>query len=213
MGYAQQLDGHLRALEEAAEGYDAGDHSAASPAAEALTAVFQATPSLLSQLGATYIKVASTVSKPPYPQDKFAPLTEVFIELAGGAIGATTGQSAGFPAPSFRPKLGPTRGVRTVQAPDWWKAEPVFVVDHSKVTRRDVVEAAFGAIGGGTTHLADLLLKAQWTGLSVSPFADYTRHVPVREAAGAAVRQIVHEVLHSPELLKLAGRPVKRFAT
>ena len=205
MGYAEQLDETLRAIEAAVGTVDGGEHAAA----EALGTIFQATPSLLTLLGATYVKLASTVAKPPYPPGKYAPLTDVLIDIGGNAVGATTGQAAGFPAPTFRPRLGPMKGVRTVQAPDWWKAEPIFVVDHSKVTRRDVVQAASGSMGAGTSHLADLLLKAQWTGLSVSAFADYTRYVPVREAAGAAVRQIAHEVLHSPELLKLAGRTGK----
>src|SRR5262245_23570743 len=100
MGYADELDGRLRAIEEAAAAIDAGDDGAAARAAEALLAVFQTGPggpSLLSRLNATYAKVASTVPKPPYPQGKFAPLTDVLIDLGAGPTRAATGQAAGFP--------------------------------------------------------------------------------------------------------------------
>jgi hypothetical protein len=96
-----------------------------------------------------------------------------------------------------------------VQAPDWWKSEPVFLIDHSKVTRRDVVQAAVDSSETASRHLRDLLHKGHWCGCSVSPFGEYAWILPVREAAAAVVRQVVHEVLHSPDLLKLAGTAVK----
>jgi len=207
MGHTDEFDGLLRTIEAAAAAIDAGDQAAARQAAEALLSVFQppaGATSILSRLGGTYVKIVSAVSKPPYPQGKFAPLTDVLVDL--NSVGAATGQAAGFPPPTFRPRLGPTRNLRTVQAPDWWKSEPVFLVDHSKATRRDVVQTAAYASDAAASHLADLLTRAGWTGMSTSAFAEYTQHVPVRAAASAAVRQIVHEVLNSPEVLKLAGR-------
>ncbi len=120
-----------------------GGLSAAPTIAERLEAIFGASPTLLSHLGGTYVKLVSSVRKPPYPPGKYAPLTEVTIDL-GQSTGATTGQAAGFPAPGFRARLGSTRDDATVQTPDWWRSEPVFHVDHSKVTRRDVVQAARG---------------------------------------------------------------------
>jgi hypothetical protein len=208
MDYAEQLAMKLQAIEAAAAAYDGGEVAAAQTIAESLTAVFGASPPLLSHLGATYVKLVSSVPKPPYPQGKFAPLTDVSIDLSQSS-GAMTGQAAGFPSPNFRPRLGSTRDARTVQAPDWWRAEPVFLVGHSKATRRDVARAASGATDGGAAHLAELLARAGWTGAKLSAFGESARVVPVRAAAAAAVRQVAHEVLHSPELLKLAGRATK----
>ena len=135
-------------------------------------------------------------------------MTDVLMDLGAGPLRAATGQAAGFLPPRFRARLGPARGLRFVQAPDWWKNEPVFLVDHSKVTRRDAALslATAGGSEASVAHLSDVLVKAHWTGTSASPFGETTRHVPVRDAAGAAVRQMAHEVLASPELLKLAGR-------
>lgn len=211
---AARLDGLLRTLAAEAAGFDAGDPAAAVRAGEALLAIFQPAPDeppLLSRLNATYVKLASTVPKPPYPHGKFAPLTDVAIDLAAGSTGATTGQAAGFPPPSFVPRLGPSKAFRAVSAPEWWKSEPVFLVDHSRVTRRDVVRAlTTGGVGAGETpasHLAELLVRAGWTGLSASPFGEVARDVPVRAAAAAAVRQIAHEVLQSAALRGHAARP------
>ena len=209
MGYAEQLDRRLREIEAAAAAFDEGDGTASARASGDLSAVFQAVPSLLSHLGATYVKVVSCVPKPPFPGGKFAPLTEVVMELGAGDFGSSTGQAGGFPPPRFQARLGPTRGLRSVQAPDWWKSEPVFLVDHSRVTRRDVVSAAAGETDGGGARLSDLLIKAGWIGMAATPYGDVARTVPLGQAAAAAVRQIAHEVLHSPDLLKLAGRPVK----
>ena len=207
-GHAEQLGERLRAIESAANEFDAGDEAAASRTAEALVAIFHQTgaaPSLLSQLNATYVKVASSVPKPPYPHGKFAPLTEVVVDLGGGAERATTGQAAGFPPPTFRPRLGSAKGFRSVQAPNWWRNEPVLLVGHSRVTRRDVVLTAAGdGDDAGKSRLAELLANAGWVGLRASPYGEVIHDVPARAAAHALVRQIAHEVSQSPELRKLA---------
>jgi hypothetical protein len=208
MGHADELDDRLRAMESAAAAFDGGEAGASGRAAEALMAVFQESPPLLSRLGGTYVKLASAVPKSPYPPGKFAPMTEVLIDLAG-PVGATTALATGYPPPGFRARLGPAKAFRATAAPDWWKSEPVFLCDHSKVTRRDAVQAAAGASDAAAEHLREVLHKAGWCGCSVSGVGQFTWVVPVREAAAAVVRQVVHEVLHSPELLKLAGRAVK----
>lgn len=185
-----------------------GDEAAVPLAAEALWAVFQGPggePALITRAGGTYTKLATSVPRPPYPQGKFAPLTDVRIELAGGLAGASTGQASGFPPPSFAPRLGPAKSFRFIQAPDWWKSEPIFLVDHSRVSRRDVVQGLLKGAEASDSHLGELLLKAGWTGMTASPYGELTRIVPLRAACLAAVRQMAHELSNSPELRKLAN--------
>ncbi len=217
MGHADELAERLREIEAAARGFDARDEKAAATIAGALLAIFQpadASPSLLSRLGATYVKVGSCVPKPPFPQDRFVPLTDVVVDLGSGAHSATTGQAAGYPPPRFQPRLGSPRGFRSVQAPDWWRNEPVMLVGHSRVTRRDAVSLLTLAATGSDdnparSHLAELLVNAGWIGVRISPFGETVQDVPVYAAARAVVRQIAHEVLNSPELKKLAGQAAR----
>ena len=84
-----QLDEQLRAIEEAARAIDAGEAPlpAAGRIAAALAAVFQAegtAPSLLSRAGGTYARLASSVPKPPYPQNLFLPVVQVTLQMGGG---------------------------------------------------------------------------------------------------------------------------------
>jgi hypothetical protein len=85
----------------------------------------------------------------------------------------------------------------------------VFLVDHSKATRRDIVLWASTRERPEAAPLTDLLVKAKLTGLRGTASGGFHTVVPATAAHSAAVRQIAHEVLNSPELLKLAGRTLK----
>src|SRR4051812_40961994 len=98
MGYAEELGERLRAIETSAREIDAGGAAAAVGAAEAILTIFHQSheaSSLLSHLNASYVKLASSVPKPPHPHDKFSPLTDVRIDL-GGALSASTHQMSAF---------------------------------------------------------------------------------------------------------------------
>jgi hypothetical protein len=195
-----ELHEHLVAIEAACRGFDAGALDDASRIGEGLAAVFQpvgSTPPLLTRLGGTYTRLASSVPKPPHPQGLFLPLVNVTLEMPGSegyVVQAMTGPSGLSTTPRCQPRLGRASAFRQVQAPDWWKNEAVFLVDRSKLTRKDVV------LGIPDARAATPLIKIPMNyGVVVE--------VHWQLARLAALRQVAHELLGSPELLKLAGRP------
>jgi hypothetical protein len=213
MSDREQLDECLKRLEAGCQEFDAGNAGAARRIASALRAVFHQegeAGSLLSRLSGTYTKLASTVAKPPYPPGLYAPLTEIMIDLGVSTHTVSSfGNAGGAEPPRLKARLGRADRFRHVQAPDWWKSEPAFLVDHSKATRRDVVVWASSQESTDASPLTPLLLKAKLTGLRGSASGGFHTVVPTSAAHAAALRQIAHEVLNSPELLKLAGRAGK----
>ncbi len=217
MSDRDELDGCLKEIETACKAYDAGDLSAGKKIARSLRAIFHqevgstAAPLISRQCG-TYTKLASSVVKSPYPQGLYSPLMNFEIELAAVSqhVVSSSGNAGGVEPPSIKPRLGRADKFRQVQAPDWWKSEPVFLIDHSKVTRRDCVIWGSGAGPDGeppsmvSAPLFPLLIKAKLTGLRGMAQGGFHQIVPIHEAHAAAARQIAHEVLHSPELKKPA---------
>lgn len=203
-----QLDEQLRALESACRAFDEGDATAADQIAAALVALFQPTgtaPSLLGRAGGTYARLASSIPKPPHPQDFFLPLVNVSQSLgsAGGyVVQASTGPAGLTEPPRCRPPLGRVSTFRQVQAPDWWKTEPAALLDHSKLTRRDLALSALADEAQPTRDGRPLKLQATLA-------YGATLEVPWPAARGAALRQVGHEVLGSLELLTLAGRKTR----
>lgn len=200
-----QLDEHLRAIEAACREFDAGDPAGAARIAGEVVAVFQpagAAPALLSRVGGTYARLASGVPKAPHPQHLFLPLVHVSQQMGphgGYVVQASTGPAGLTEPPRCRAPLGRVASFRQVQAPDWWKTEPVMVIDHSKITRKDL---ALGAVAGEAEPIREgRLLK-----IHIPMNYGVTLEVPWHDARCAALRQIAHELLGSPELLKLAGR-------
>jgi hypothetical protein len=216
-----QLDEELRTLAALAGAYDAGDPGAAVPIAEALRRVFQsspaaATPPLLARLGATYTRVASSVPKPPYPDDRFMPLVSVRVDLTaadGRVIQASTDLSTIMGSPRFSPVLGAVREFRQVQAPDWWRSEPVFVLGRSRVTRRDLALWAVSR-GGGVPdgerlpQVYEQLRRGRPVYLKLTLSSGAPLDVPLDDAHPAALRQVAYEVSRSAALRNLAARGV-----
>lgn len=200
-----QLDGQLRAVEAACRALDGGDGAAASRIAEALAAVFQpagTAPSLLSRAGGTYARLASGIPKPPHPQELFLPLVMVTVPLGAGGgyvLQASTGPAGLADTPRCQAPLGRVAAFRQVQAPDWWKTEPAAVVEHLRITRKDL---ALGALAGESEPTRD----GRPLKIRVALNYGVTLEVPWPEARRASLRQIAHELLGSPELTRLAGR-------
>lgn len=213
MSDREQLDECLNQIEAGCREFDAGDAGAAARIAGALRSIFHqegATGALLPRMSGTYTKLASTVGKPPYPHGLYTPLTEVSIDLGVATHTVSSfGNAGGVEPPRLTPRFGRADRFRQVQAPDWWKSEPAFLVDHSKATRRDIVLWASSKESPDASPLSALLVKARLTGLRGAASGGFHTVVPIAAAHAAAVRQIAHEVLNSPELLKLAGRSVK----
>jgi len=200
-----QLDEQLRAIEAGCRDVDAGDLAGATRIAAALAAVFQpvgAAPALLGRVGGTYARLASGVPKAPHPQQLFLPLVTVTHQMGphgGYVLQASTGPAGLSEPPRCRAALGRVGSFRQVQAPDWWKNEPVMVIDHSKITRKDL---ALGAVAGE----AEPIREGRPLKIVVAMNYGVSLEVPLHSARCAALRQIAHELLGSPELLKLAGR-------
>ncbi len=215
MSDREELDGRLKEIEAAGKAYDSGDLASGTTIARALRAIFHqdsgTSPApLLSRLSGTYTKLASSVDKSPYPAGLYSPMIHIELNLVAVSqhVVSSSGNAGGIEPPTFKPKLGRADKFRQVQAPDWWKNEPVFVVDHSKATRRDVV--LWSSNPEGTPAAADasplfpLLVKAKFTGLRGHSQGGFQQVVPLVEAHAAALRQMAHEILNSPELKKPA---------
>jgi hypothetical protein len=220
MDDSSQLDDRLRSIEEASKAYDAGEEAAAKQIASSLVEVFSARGSetaLLTRLNATYARVASSVGKAPHPQDVYTPLTEVLIDLGmreQHIVSAAQGPLDNVAFPRFQPYRDRLRVFRQVQAPDWWKTEPVFVIDHSKVTRREIAHWAIGDEPAGRFEdrfgqLFTMILRRNAQKVGATPVDFSNIKMPASIACLPALRQIAHELSKSAELLKLAGRPVK----
>jgi hypothetical protein len=216
----EQLDEQLRLLEESCALFDAGVEAEAARIGGILMRIFHQTAtnaSLLTRLRATYARIASSVPRAPHPQDAFAPLTEVSIDYMAADEHIVSPTASALPTsalPRFRPFLDRLRVYRQVQAPDWWKNEPVFIMNHSKVTRREIAAWAVGEEGGMRfderfSRLYQMLISRDMVSSTRSAFALDDIKMPSKIACLAALPQIAHEVLKSPELLKLAARSGK----
>lgn len=215
---SQALDEQLRAIEAARDDYDGGDALAASRIATALKAIFHpggAAPPLLGQVGGTYARLASSIPKAPHADKLFVPMVRITLDMKtqfGVVFEATTGPTGLSNPPKAFPVLGKASAFRQVQAPDWWKAEPAFIIDHSKLTRRDLALWGANPSSPGPDKLPRLLEELR-TGRPVGvKFAgNYGVEIEasLRDAALAALRQVAHELLGSPEFVKLAGRPAR----
>jgi hypothetical protein len=215
--FTKQLDKQLRYIETSATAYDSGDTDEAIRIATSLRVIFHQTKSstaLLSHLKATFIRIMTSVPKPPYPRGWFSPLAyvgaEVHIPEPHRKECSKYQPSSFIGPPIYKPFLSGRRLVRQVQSPDWWSGEPAIILHQKKTTRRDIVLWASNKDGGAHVeaqlpfdyvHLSDCLKL----GMGCDPTAEMT-FATAKEAPLALLRQMAHEVLHSAELLRSAGR-------
>jgi hypothetical protein len=112
------------------------------------------------------------------------------------------------------PNLNTLSGVhRQVPFSYWWDTEMVFFVEGRKFKRRQLVLDAANKDGGA--HVDDslapdykCLLEGEYFTLGVKPPSGTEAKYPTRFAHVAALRQIAHEVLNSPDLMRLVGRTI-----
>lgn len=215
--FVRQLDKQLRYIETSAREYDAGEKDEAIRIATSLRVIFHQTPSstsLLAHLQALYTRIMTSVGKPPYPQDWCTPLALIRGKIhfpERHAKDCPHHQAITFVEPAtYQPRLAELRLTRQVQAPDWWGNEPAMILHHKKTTRKDIVLWAANKDGGAHVdeklpidyvHLSDCIR----IGISEAP-SDEAKFETAKGAHLAILRQMAHEVLKSPELLKLAGR-------
>lgn len=201
---AGQLDQQLRILEMSCREYDAGNLGAARRAAEALRIIFHNTAtstSLLVRLAASSTRLLSTCStrKSDDPREYWLGFLQVTME-------------AGRQGLRCEPLFGTKPSMhRVVPFTGWWDGETVYFGAGRKIRRKTVILDAASKDGSASADAhhagnyqfvheeptysfsADTISGARTTSLQVNV------HLP-------CLRQIAHEVLNSPELLKLAGR-------
>jgi hypothetical protein len=180
--FVEQLDKELRSIETSAIAYDAGNKDEAVQIASSLIAIFHHTgtrTSLLGHLRARLTRLSTSVEKPPYPQDWYSPMAEIERKFQFQPIHVAAQPSTVIEPTRFRPMLERKKLNRQVQAPEWWGSEPV-IIQHGKKTTRKVI--------------------ALWASDASAPERE------ANEQYAAALRQMAHEVLKSPDLIKLARK-------
>jgi hypothetical protein len=201
--FKAHLARQLRFLERSARDFDQGHTDEAFRIATALRVIFRqtrVTTSLLSHLGAPNVLIRSTVPdfKSMFPD--MPPLEEMedvyFVSMATPTI-SDKGE--------LRPKLEEQDSDRMIPADKWW--DEVFTSFDGKSHRRSGLVLAACEKDGGAHVDADLpagyaALKAPG---AVGTFYYGGGWTEIEDAHLVFLRSMAFEVLHSPELRKLAG--------
>ena len=104
---------------------------------------------------------------------------------------------------------GPTR--KYIPVPEWWNQVGFVLNPNTKLTRKDIVLAAANKDGGA--HVDKALTKeyeALTTDGSLGQFIHVSQGITTTESTSnvhfAAIRQMAHELLNSPQLIDLATK-------
>jgi hypothetical protein len=202
--FTRQLDKQLRFIEASCREYDAGNVDEGIRIATALRVIFHhtaASTSLLTHLRATETKILSTAGRRPgsHPDGFWPALVQIKYDVATNILECN---------PTFDCRLS---AHRMLPSSAWWDSELVFYGCGKRFKRKPLVLHAANKDGGA--HV-DSALPADYSwllngadfsmGLVTSDGEDLTSRLPNPHLA--YLRQMGHEALHSPELLKLAGR-------
>jgi len=189
-----QLQRQLGFLRRSAEIYDRGYHEEAVRLATTIRVMLhdtKASTSLLSHLGAkSSCTLLTTVSTPP-----LKPGLCLFD-------GLTTMSLHGI-----EPNFG-ERG-QFVSVADWWKQVVLVTRPRAWITRGLLVLGAANKDGGAHVdacldHEYQQLLDGMWT--FVRRQGPFETSIQLTNHHFIAIRQLVHELLHSPDLITLAVR-------
>jgi hypothetical protein len=201
--FEAHLASQLGFLERSARGFDEGHTDEALRIATALRVIFRQTPkttSLLTHLGAPNVLIRSTVPDTNSMFPGMPPLEEMedvyFVSMATPTI-SDKGE--------LRPKLEEQDSDRMIPADKWW--DEVFSCFDRKSHRRSGLVLAACEKDGGAHVDADL--PAGYAAIK-APGAIGTIYYgggwnEIENAHLVFLRSMAFEVLHSPELRKLAG--------
>jgi hypothetical protein len=202
--FRSKLEEQLRFLETSCREYDAGRRDEAVRLATQMRIVFHdagKSVSLLRHLKSKSINLLSTAVKNPAknPSGYWPGLIEWELDPHNSIF-------------ACRPKFDATRQARRlVPFNYWWESETIYQFGHRRLRRGDLVLAAANKDGGAHVD-ARLLPDCEWLvdgsgwKMTLQPDGQPEREVRLMYAHQASIRQIAHEVLHSPEIRKLAGR-------
>lgn len=204
MDHPARLQQQLVLLETLCRRYDAESRDDAIPMAAPMTAIFHHSgwmTSLLTLLGKRHISLLSTCTKKPENSTGTSWQGLVAWEL--------NPQTMVF---DCVPKFDSTKKThRSVKVDYWWDSEAICQVEHVKVRRRDLVLHAANL--GGEAHVQETfpaqnrwLLEGNGWRTMFRPAQGPEREIVLYHALPAALRQIAHEVLNSPELRSITAR-------
>ena len=196
--FKSHLRRQLRFLSSSCASFDAGYHDEAIRIATVIRVLVHQTKSstsLLKHLSATTINLLSTSEG----------ATERTVMYMG--MGTVRVNSDG--THSYFPSLSNGPLFFSIPVSKWWE-QVVFVGGNARLSRRKIVLSAANQDGGA--HVDDSL-NPDYKALISDGFAGFVFHGDGRKAiesplVGAhyvALRQMAHEILNSPELLKLAS--------
>jgi hypothetical protein len=204
LNYTQQLEKQLGFLETSSREYDAGNLDEAIRIATALWVMFHYTTksmSLLVHLGATSISMLSTAGKRVRndPRGYWPALVHIDIDVAQKTVMAR-------PTFNDRPSAH-----RMIPFSAWWDGEAIYAAAGHRIKRKALVLNAANKDGGA--HVDNdippdygFFLDGTSFSLTVESVEGSKTESYLVNAHLACLRQIAHEILNSPDLLKLAGR-------
>ncbi|WP_435011255.1 hypothetical protein P12x_002562 [Tundrisphaera lichenicola] len=155
--------------------------------------------SLMTHLGARFIRLLSTATKAPKsnPSGSWFSLVQWDLDPAFSIFRCKPNFNASKPAH------------RDILLGDWWGSETIYQFDHKRVRRKDLVLVAANKDGAGHVD-SELPPDYHWLmdggGWKVNFRPDHgpEREITLHDAHLAVLRQIAHEVLNSRELMALA---------
>jgi len=156
---------------------------------------------LLTQLSSHFIRLLSTSAKKP-------------ANLSGAYWPGLIKYELDLQQSLFfcKPKLNATKAAdRLVAFKFWWSEEAIYQCEYKKIRRKDLILAASNQANRTIVEPAlpqdySWLVDGSAWKVTLRPDQGPQRDVSLQHAHLAALRQIAHEVLNSPELAKLAGR-------
>ncbi len=201
INFAQQLGKQLSFIETSAREYDRGYKNEAIRIATALRVIFHQTPrstSLLTHMNATGIELLSTSDPNPAHSGFCNNVTNVMLNPFNLDMWAEAW-------------LDRARTKKSVLFNDWWSNEIIFSLGKIVVTRRELALWAANKDGGAHVDASpDVDFERVKNGMDFTwtlEWPDGSKHIlKCRDLELAALRQFGHDVLNSPELLKLGGR-------
>lgn len=192
---AADLGRQIEAVEAAASAYDRGATAEASRIAAALRAIFGRegpADGLLARAGGRFARVLTTARKPPAGARHWPALVTWSLRPEHSAF-------------LCEPCLGRPRDGRPVSPSYWWEEEPVYLHDALKFRRRDLVLHAADPSGSALPDRYRAVLDSGSWSATLRPPGGGERVIVVFDGPPAALRQMAHEVLNSPEVRALAG--------
>jgi tetratricopeptide (TPR) repeat protein len=196
--YVEHLVKQIKFLERSIQSYDDGFLDEGVRIATVIRILVHNTPrstSLLKLLNATSIKLSASGREPSLQAVWYMGMGQAKLE--NGMI-------------SYVPNLSPLSPENQVPVSQWWNQVVMIIDKGQRITRKQIVLGAANKDGGA--HV-DSKLDKEYESLTregvmgtIYHFKDGVEtNEPTSDVHLLSLRQMAHELLHSPELLKLAN--------